>query len=75
MDYTYDDVAQTIDHSLLTPTLTTMSKSRRPAVSATSTHYCFAMRDLGVTRIGASRTKDILEECRRRLGEEIAHST
>jgi deoxyribose-phosphate aldolase len=28
-----------------------------------------AMRDLGVTRIGASRTQDILDECRRRLGE------
>jgi deoxyribose-phosphate aldolase len=26
-----------------------------------------AMRSLGVTRIGASRTKDILDECRRRL--------
>lgn len=26
-----------------------------------------AVRELGVTRIGASRTKDILEECRRRL--------
>ena len=26
-----------------------------------------AMRDLGVSRIGASRTKEILDECRRRL--------
>lgn len=26
------------------------------------------MRELGVTRCGASRTKDILDECRRRLG-------
>jgi deoxyribose-phosphate aldolase len=28
------------------------------------------VRALGVTRIGASRTKEILEECRRRLGTE-----
>ncbi|MCC7421711.1 MAG: deoxyribose-phosphate aldolase [Planctomycetaceae bacterium] len=27
-----------------------------------------AVRDLGVTRCGASRTKDMLDECRRRLG-------
>jgi deoxyribose-phosphate aldolase len=27
-----------------------------------------AVRDLGVTRVGASRTKDILDEARRRLG-------
>ncbi|MCC6446140.1 MAG: deoxyribose-phosphate aldolase [Armatimonadetes bacterium] len=27
-----------------------------------------AVRSLGVTRVGASRTADILEECRRRLG-------
>ena len=27
-----------------------------------------AMRELGVTRIGASRTAEILEECRRRVG-------
>lgn len=27
-----------------------------------------AVRALGVTRVGASRTKDILDECRRRLG-------
>ena len=27
-----------------------------------------AMRAAGVTRVGASRTKDILDECRRRLG-------
>lgn len=26
------------------------------------------VRDLGVTRVGASRTKEILDECRRRLG-------
>jgi hypothetical protein len=26
------------------------------------------MRELGATRIGATRTKDILDECRRRLG-------
>jgi deoxyribose-phosphate aldolase len=29
-----------------------------------------AVRDLGVTRCGASRTKDMLDECRRRLGLE-----
>jgi len=29
-----------------------------------------AVRALGVTRVGASRTKDILDECRRRLREE-----
>ena len=28
-----------------------------------------AVRALGVTRVGASRTKDMLEECRRRLAE------
>ena len=28
-----------------------------------------AVRALGVTRVGASRTKEMLEECRRRLGE------
>jgi deoxyribose-phosphate aldolase len=28
-----------------------------------------AFRALGVSRVGASRTKDILEECRRRLGK------
>jgi deoxyribose-phosphate aldolase len=27
-----------------------------------------AVRELGVSRVGASRTKDILDECRRRLG-------
>jgi deoxyribose-phosphate aldolase len=26
-----------------------------------------AVRELGVTRVGASRTEDILNECRRRL--------
>jgi hypothetical protein len=27
------------------------------------------VRALGVTRVGASRTADILEECKRRLGQ------
>lgn len=44
MDYSYEDIAKMIDHSLL------------------------VMRGLGATRIGASRTIDILEECKRRLG-------
>jgi len=29
------------------------------------------VRDLGVTRVGASRTKEMLDECRRRLGMTI----
>ncbi|HLU47474.1 MAG TPA: deoxyribose-phosphate aldolase, partial [Planctomycetota bacterium] len=28
-----------------------------------------AVRAIGVTRVGASRTREILDECRRRLGE------
>jgi deoxyribose-phosphate aldolase len=28
-----------------------------------------AVRALGVTRVGASRTRDILDDCRRRLGQ------
>jgi len=33
-----------------------------------------AMRDLGVSRVGARSTAAILEECRKRLGlEPIAH--
>ena len=29
-----------------------------------------AVRELGVTRVGASRTQNMMDECRRRLGEE-----
>nr|WP_231615788.1 deoxyribose-phosphate aldolase [Novipirellula artificiosorum] len=34
-----------------------------------------AVRELGVTRCGASRTKDMLDECRRRLNLEEIHVT
>ena len=33
------------------------------------------VRELGVTRCGASRTRDILDECKRRLGMEVGPTT
>ena len=30
------------------------------------------VRSIGVTRVGASRTQDILDECRRRLEQEAS---
>ncbi len=86
MDYTYLDLAKMIDHSLLNPVLTdreldmtanigkVLSGDRAFVVKAAggvrTSDPLVEVRSIGVARSGATRTAEMLNECKRRLAAE-----